>query len=132
MLPFLELEAIEVDSPPPSPVWLAEVSIDIPSPKEIANPVKRVRSVGHFNKSKRQKKDGVPSYEHVSDRSTHTLGDSNWEAPDIDVEVDGYTAFTTAVAESRAGVYPLSEDLFVVRGWDDKLQGVKVNSSPCQ
>lgn len=116
-------EAIEVNTPPISPVLFDEDSFGSPFVEEVPSPVKRVRLINNGRQSKRRKTD---KSERV--HSGPTQHDSSMEAPHEDeVVVDDYTQYVAAVAEKRAGFYPLSKELFVVQGWDDKSSSVKVS-----
>lgn len=142
-----ELERIEVDTPPSSPLLFAD-SLDTRTIQEVASPTKRVRlSTGKFGPSKRRKKgtvhssrwepDGVAprpysnneEYLQVSEVSAdeYTVYVAA-EYPQVsEVSADGYTAYVAAVSQRLAGFYLLSDELYVVQGWDNKSNYVKVN-----
>jgi hypothetical protein len=131
------LETIEVDSPPFSPISFADDSFNAPSVEDVASPVKRTRSIGNFTRSKRQKKDDAPSFDQVSNIVPQYTHDADGELPDVeiprvdDVSTVGYSQYIAAVEGKVAGFYPLSDDLFIVQGWDDKFHCVKVSLVLC-
>lgn len=129
-LPYLE--TIEVDTPPVSPILFADDSFDIPSIEGVTSPTKRVRSVGNVSRSKRQKTNSGPNFEHIVDEliAPHETYDPTEEPPHSnEVVVDDYARYIIAVKDEVAGFYPLSDDLFIVQGWDDKSHGAKPVSS---
>lgn len=130
---FPTLTLIEVDSPPPSPTSFADDSFDGLSIEEFASPVKRIRSVSNFTRSKKQKKSTTQSSDPADDLTPQWGDDSDGELPGVEISrvddecIIGYRKYVTAVKEEVAGFYPLSDDLFIVQAWDNKFHFVKVS-----
>jgi hypothetical protein len=126
----LEPENIDVDTPPPSPVLFIDDSLDSFDTQEVVSPAKRTKTASVGRRStKRRKKDSVPIIEQrleefVQDSSGY---DSGSELHPLDGGLaDGYAGYVVAASEQLAGFYPLSRDLYVVQGWDNKLSCTKV------
>lgn len=133
-----ELEGIEVDTPPASPVLFTDDFFDTPCVEEFASPTKRARVNSRFEQLKRQKKDTVRNSQRVPDEVIQQFDvpdevaqqfyDDNEDVPQVSgVPTDGYTAYVAAVSGLLAGFYPLSDELYVVQGWDNKSNHVKVS-----
>lgn len=124
-----ELERIVVDTPPPSPISFADDSFDSIDTQGVVSPVKRTRIRGAVKHSKRRKKNNVPVIEPRLNDFVHDDGDDGIEVLPVDVDEapkGGYAGYVVGVADRLAGFFPLSDDLFVVQGWDDKSNGAKV------
>jgi hypothetical protein len=129
MDPPPELERIIVDTPPPSPISFTEDSFDSIETQEVVSPVKKVKRArtGPVNQSKRRKKNDAPIFEPGLNDSVQEFYDSSNEPLVFDeAPLGGYPAYVVGVVERLAGFYPLSHDLYVVQGWDDKLNCAKV------
>jgi hypothetical protein len=124
-----ELEKIEVDTPPPSPILFVD-SLDARLTQEVISPTKRERlSSGKTRPSKRRKKKKniVP---HSPQRPEEVVPQPHSNDEEVsEAPADGYTAYVTAVSQQLAGFYPLSDELYIVQGWDNKTSFVKVSSS---
>lgn len=122
-----ELERVEVDTPPPSPI-LFSGSFDTDIAQEIVSPSKRVRLNGGKPSKKRKRNNTVRISEYEPDGATLQPYCNDVEYPQADeVSTDGYTEYIAAVAGRRAGFHPLSDDLYIAQGWDDKSNYVKVS-----
>lgn len=128
MVFFPELERIEVDTPPPSPIPFID-PFDTDITKGITSPTKRVRSTsGNPGPCKRRKKETACSPECERDEATLQPYDNNEEwLQTSEPSADNYTEFVAAVLERRAGFYPLSDELYIAQGWDNKSNYVKVS-----
>lgn len=126
----LEPESIDVDTPPASPVLFADDSFESFDAQEVISPAKRAKTagVGVGRGSKRRKKDNVPIFEQGVNEFVQDPYDSGSEPhPPDEGLVGGYTGYVLAATEQLAGFYPLSRDLYVVQGWDNKLGCTKVD-----
>lgn len=124
MAPLPELEVVEVDTPPCSPILFNDDSFDTPDLQQVASPVKRARSTRSIQRAKRQKNDDAPYSTPVA--GVQADYDYTRESPDFDeVVVDGYAGYVAAAKGQLAGFYPVSDDLYVVQGWDEKFSCVK-------
>lgn len=123
----LEPENIDVNTPPPSPVSFADDSLDSFDAQEVVSPAKRAKTAGVGRRSKRRKKDNVPIVEQVQNEFVEDAYDSSSEPPPLDGGLTGgYAGYVVAAAAQFAGFYPLSQDLYVVQAWDNKLSCTKV------
>lgn len=125
--PELETITIEVDSPPISPILFSYDSFDPPDVEEAASPIKRVRLAGNVRQSKRRKRGDMPRFEVQDEVAQHGFSSSGQVSRNDEVAMDDYARYVDAVVEKRAGFYPVSNELFVVQGWDDKSGCVKVS-----
>lgn len=124
-----ELERIEVDTPPASPIPFANDSFDPQCIEEFVSPTKRRRVNSRFGQTKRRKKNTPQSSRRVPDEVVQqTCNDNEELAQASEAPANGYTAYVAAVSEQLAGFYPLSDELYVVQGWDNKSSHVKVSS----
>lgn len=122
----LELERIEVDTPPASPVSFADDSFDSIDTAEVVSPVKRVRASGGSREpKKRQRNDRTATEPRVDEFVQNTSSDEFY--PLEQALVGGYASYVVEVGDQVAGFFPLSSDLFVVQGWDEKLSCTKVS-----
>lgn len=125
-----ELEKMEVDTPPPSPT-LVYHSINTCSTQEIASPTKRVKSRGvRVGPPKKRRKEDTTDHrsQHKPDEAALQPSCNNEECPrPHEVPVDGYTQYIAAVSGRLAGFYPLSDEIYIVQGWDDNSHYVKVS-----
>ncbi len=123
----MELERIEVDTPPPSPVLFVDNSFDPDDIQEVISPRKRVKSSGNPRQPKRRKPDTARNPQQAPDHAFEHSYDPS-ELPDTDKPLeDGYARYVTAVKEGVAGFYALSVEIYVAQGWDNKLCCVKVS-----
>lgn len=142
MASFPELEAIEVDTPPCSPSLFTEDSFDAPDVHEVASPVKRARSTRVAQPSKRLKSHAAPcSVQMVDAQPNHDPSreapyldygtdldygaDLNYSVESIEENPDKLDGYLAAVKANIAGFYPISDELYVVKGWDENLECVK-------
>lgn len=126
---LLELETIEVDTPPPSPILFVD-SLDARVTQEIFSPTKRVRlDSGKTGPSKRRRKQDTfrRSRQEPDDVAPQPYSDNEEYPQANEAPPDGYTAYVTAVSQQLAGFYPLSDELYIAQGWDNKLNYVKVS-----
>lgn len=124
---FPEPEVIGVDTPPCSPVLFNDDSFDIPDIHEVVSPMKRARSTktAPGRKSKRRKNGNLPPSTHAGEVEPV---DDFCESHIFDEEVaEGYAGYIDSVKEQVAGFFPVSDDLYVVQGWDEKFSCVKVS-----
>lgn len=130
MVALPELEKIEVDTPPPSPILVCHL-INKSVTGDIASPTKRVKSSsGRVGPSKKQRKEDSTGRvsQHETDRDALQPSCDNEEySQPSKVPVDGYTQYIAAVSGRLAGFYPLSDEIFIVQGWDNNSHYVKVS-----
>lgn len=135
MVKHLEFERIEVDTPPPSPTLFADASLDLDDIQRVVSPTKRARSGGSSKRSKRQKKVATQCLQQVIEQVIDEVVEDSYSPNELplieEVLKDGYAEYITEVASGVAGLYALSDELYVVQGWDDKLYRVKVSLGLC-
>ncbi len=139
------VERIEVDTPPPSPVLFTDDLCDLLETQEVISPIKRVRTKGGVTHPKRRKTDNVSAP--ILDlrlNKPEPVTEDRLNEPALDEDsygltsefypvgeefVRGYDGYIVAMAEQLVGFYPLSSDLYVVQGWDERSNCIRVGIS---
>lgn len=128
----LEPERIDIDTPPPSPVSFTNDSFNSVE-VQVVSSSKRMKKGGVGRHSKRCKlKNPILNCKQVPDEFVGDHCDFSNEPPldELCCEeelVGGYASYVADVADQVAGFHPLSRELFVVQGWDNKSSCTKVS-----
>lgn len=121
-------ETIKVNTPPASPTILFDSnSFDAHRTEQVTSPAKRKRVRSGFVQAKRRTSGTAQSPRQVVAEGTQPPNDNEVVPQASRVPVDGYAAYVELVSDEVAGFFPLSEDLYIVQGWDDKSNQVKVS-----